>query len=225
MSHPIPPTSIFDRTRTYTQYELGIHCYDIVGGTPSDPRIIEGWIRTNLGDTPDQEIARLVAETMLEREIEAPDAIQAVAATMKLNGFKRDPEHGLYSEGRHLKACIKEAANVSWPKRRWGPSSKGTLSWWPEHVFVAESRLYHGRTEPDEPTRQRFVSTWRGTSMVYEEVNYDVDLSATILIDNPKLVSDEDWEGLWTRAEQIGLGAVRSQGYGKFVVTKWGRVR
>ena len=33
--------------------------------------------------------------------------------------------------------------------------------------------------------------------------------------------TDEQWGLLWTTAQKQGLGATRSQGYGRYVVTKW----
>jgi hypothetical protein len=210
-----------DLGKVYVEYDVGLHVFTIAGGAPSDPRVIESWVRMNLGATTEDEINRLVAQTMIERGIVASEAAEEVAASTKLNGFKRD-DKGLYSEGRHAKAMLKENANISWPKRRWGPSAKGTRGWWAEHVQVHEDRIHHGRTEADD-VHQHFVHSRYGSSFVYLEVNYDIDVSFTILVDGDNLISDDDWAGLWVRAEQNGLGASRSQGYGKFAVTRFDR--
>lgn len=219
--------SIFEARRdlVYRRYAVELHVDSIVGGVPSNPKVIEGWLRTNLGEATDEQLRRLVLQTMEERGVEANEAAEVVAAESKLNGFKRD-EHGLYSEGRHVKAMLKECANIAWPRRTWGPTRKGTRGWWAEHVFVEEDRIHHGRMEADnkDHPQQRFVSTFRGTSFVYEEVNTDVDLSFHILVDGAEHISDDDWAQLWLRAEQNGIGAVRSQSFGRFVVTRFEEV-
>jgi hypothetical protein len=37
-------------------------------------------------------------------------------------------------------------------------------------------------------------------------------------------MSVAQWADIWTLAQHIGLGAVRSQGYGRFRLTDWQRV-
>lgn len=226
------PESIFAARQglVYDRYEVDLHLANIVGGVPSNPRVIEGWIRTNLGEQTEEQLQRLVNQTLEERGIDvneaAPEdtdeAARKVAQESKLNGFKRDA-NGLYVEGRHVKALIKEAANTGWPKRRWGLSRKGTMSWWAEHVFVPEHRIHLGVAEPSE-VQQRFVTTWRGTSFVYEERVDDAKISFSLLVDEDNDITDNDWAELWLRAEQLGLGAVRSQGYGRFVVERFDKV-
>ncbi|HJS83813.1 MAG TPA: hypothetical protein VJ742_13385 [Nitrososphaera sp.] len=208
------------------RYDGHIHVGILVGGIPTDPKVAEGWLKAKLVPANDEEtITQKVAETMAERGITADEAVKEVAALKTLNGFKRDGS-GLYIEGRQLKACIKEAANIRWPKARWGISAKGTKSFWAEHVFVAEDRLYLGVDEPTN-VQQRFVSTWRGTGIQNEEYVENAEFDFTVLTDfdfsTVKAdVSSDVFADLWVTAEQNGLGASRSQGYGKFSVISWG---
>lgn len=231
-------------------YRVAAHVERIAGGTPSDPRVAEAWIRTKLSDTAAEDAIRAeVSRLMVERAVAVPGELTAaekskmekeilaeVSANRHLNGFKRKPcadcpqqgpaycerkQHLLYIEGRQMKACVKEAANVRWPKDRWGPSRKGTMSFFPEHVFVLEGRLPLGVSEPSE-IAQRFVHTWRGSGIQYEEVVHDVTLHFTVTTDYA--FTDEQWGLLWTTAEKQGIGATRSQGYGRFTVTEWERV-
>lgn len=190
----------------------------ICGGIPTDPKVAEGWLRTKLG-TGDDLIRQQVAEVMAERGVTADEAVAQVDANRHLNGFKRD-EHGLYIEGRQVKAAIKEAANVRWPKDRWGPSRKGTLSFFAEHVFVQEDRLHLGTLEASG-VAQRFVHTWRGTGIQYEEYVDDAKVSFTVVTDHD--FTAEQWGLLWLTGEQQGVGATRSQGYGRYAVTQWER--
>lgn len=195
--------------------ELSIPC--IVGGIPTDPKVAEGWLKTKLAGRDDL-IREAVAEVMVERGITAEEATKVVDINKHLNGFKRDESGGLYIEGRQVKAMIKEDANVRWPKDRWGPSRKGTLSFFAEHVFVQEDRIPLGVTEPSG-VQQRFVHTWRGSGIQYEEYVNDVKLPFTVATDFE--FTNEQWGLLWLTAEQNGLGASRSQGYGRFEVVKW----
>jgi hypothetical protein len=194
-----------------------------VGGTPSDPKVAESYIRTKLDDADDI-IQQAVSEIMLERGLTKTEAAAELALRKHLNGYKRDPERGLYAEGRTLKACLKEAAGIliqtHWPKKTWGnhSSKKGTKGFMPEHIFVLEDRLYFGVNEPTG-VQQRFIATHRGTGIQMEEYIDDAKIDFTVGCDY--LFSEEDWGFLWSTAEQNGWGASRSQDYGKFAVTRW----
>lgn len=192
----------------------------LVGGTPSDPKVAEGWIKSKLGDSDDL-IQSAVAEIMVERNLPKTEAAEELARRKHLNGFKSN-ERGLYIEGRQLKACLKEAGGIlistHWKQRKWGATNKGTLGFMPEHVFVLEDNLYLGVKQPTG-VQQRFVSTFRGTGIQLEEYVEDAVLDFTIGTDYE--FSEKDWGFLWVTAQQNGLGASRSQGYGTFEVTKW----
>lgn len=205
-----------------------IHVGTIAGGTPTDPKVAEGWIRTKgaLGqDAKDDLIRQAVAEVMVERGIGADEAVAEVAKNKSLNGFKRD-ESGLYIEGRQLKAAIKEAASVAYAagkllnngKNAWGRTSKGILGFIAEHVCVVEDKLHLGVTEPSG-VNQRFVHTFRGSSIQYEEYIADAKVDFTVKSDHN--FTDEQWAMLWLTGEQQGIGASRSQGYGRYEVTRW----
>jgi hypothetical protein len=205
-------------------FQTTIRVHRLVGGIPSDPNVAEGWLKTKLAETQiqrDDLIRAAVAEVMAERGVDAEVATKIVDTNKHLNGFKRD-EQGLYIEGRQVKAGIKEAANVRWPKERWGPSRKGTLSFFAEHVFVQEDRLYLGVTEPTGVS-QRFVHTWRGSGIQYEEYVDDVDVSFTVATDHA--FTEEQWGLLWLTGEQQGIGATRSQGYGRYKVVEWDPIK
>ncbi len=191
----------------------------IAGGTPTDPKVAEGWLRTKLASTDDI-IRAQVAEVMVERGVDVETATEAVVIDKHLNGFKRD-EQGLYIDGRCLKAAIKEAANVRWPSERWGPTRKGTLAFFAEHVFVEEERLYLGVTEPTGVV-QRFVHTWRGNAIQYEEYVEDAKIDFTVVTDHNFKATE--WALLWLTGEQQGFGASRSQGFGRYEVVRWDKV-
>lgn len=209
------------RKSRYDRISYQVLVHHLVGGVPNDPKVAAGWLKKNLGADNEALIQEMVAQTMAERGVEMDAALEEVTQTIKLNGFKRDPERGLYIEGRQIKAAIKEAASVAWGKRQdWGPTRKGTHAFWAEHVFVEEDRVYLGTDKPSG-VQQSFTHTWRGNSISYEEYVEDVKLSFTILTDASKAISPKDWAEMWATAENLGLGAKRSQGFGKFIVVAW----
>lgn len=198
-----------------------LHVRNIAGGTPSDPKVAEGWLKTKLADKDDL-IREAVATTMAERGITADEAAAEVDILKHLNGFKRD-DQGLYIEGRQLKAALKEAASVAVASgklnaRGWGKTNKGLLSYLAEHVMVVEDRLHLGVTEATGIT-QRFVHTWRGTGIQYEEYVEDAKVDFTVITDHD--FTDEQWAMIWLTGEQQGIGASRSQGFGRYEVTRW----
>lgn len=202
--------------------QLSIGC--IAGGTPTDPKVAEGWIKTKLGATDDR-LREMVAETMIERGVTADEAAEQVAMHKHLNGFKRD-DSGLYIEGRQLKAALKEAASCAVAAgklgaRGWGKTNKGLLSYLAEHVFVLEERLHLGVTDATG-INQRFVHTFRGSGIQYEEYVTDAKVDFTVISDHD--FSERDWAAIWTSGEQQGIGASRSQGYGRYEVTRWDRL-
>lgn len=202
-----------------------LHVGVIAGGVPTDPNVAEAWLRTKLGIDKDELIRQQVAETMVERGVTADEATEIVNTNKHLNGFKRD-ENGLYIEGRQLKAAIKEAASVAVAAgklnaRGWGKTNKGCLSYIAEHVFVVESRLHLGVAEPTG-VMQRFIHTFRGSGIQYEEYVEDAKVDFTVISDHD--FSEKQWATIWTAGERQGIGASRSQGFGTYEVTRWDRV-
>lgn len=213
------------------------------GGVPNDPKIIQGWLKTRLfgKEGRDSELAALVARTAVDRGIDLdadPDA--AIAATdLNVNGFKHS-NGGLVFEGRCVKAAIKEyfsialggghfgvkQADGSVKQPKWGATGKGMSGFIAEHVQVPDDLIPLCRpdgsryTEPDS-IEQRFVSTWRGQGISYTE---RLDTSVMTFTVEADWDLDKYWPIIWTIGEQNGIGAMRSQGSGKFVVTEWERL-
>jgi hypothetical protein len=207
------------------RFEGSLHVPVIVGGIPSDPKVAEGWLRSKLQASDDM-IRQAVAATMIERDLTADDAMKIVDEQKHLNGFKRD-KNGLYIEGRQLKAALKEAGSVAVNSGKlkgtgWGKTNKTFIKWVPEHVFVIEEKLPLGVTEPTG-INQRFVHTWRGSGIQYEEYVEDAKIDFTVITDHD--LAAEEWAMIWLTGQQQGIGATRSQGYGRYEVTRWEKVK
>lgn len=213
-------------------FETELRFRTLRGGIPSDPDVAAGWIRTKFTDTDDM-VLEAVAKTMADRGIDENAAAEEVAKNKHLNGFVRHPADGqLCILGRHVKAALKEAASVRWPKHRnWGPSNKSTLSYVAEHIFVPDGyiRLW---TPDDEPVMephdapQDFVHTFRGSGIKITEQLTDVVARFRIRADFDMPLVDNDpekhsWGAIWVTGEQQGIGADRSQGYGTYEVTRF----
>lgn len=205
-------------------YACTLTVRNIVGGTPSDAHIGEAFIRSKLAGSEDL-IRDMVAAMMQERGIDAEQAAKEVDKLKHLNGFRRD-DNGLYIEGRQVKAAIKEAASVAYAtgkllnqgKNSWGRTSKGIHGFIAEHVCVHDDRVHLGTDEPDL-VLQKFVHTFRGSSIQYEELVEEAALSFTVKADYK--FTEEQWAMIWLTGEKQGIGASRSQGYGQYTVTGW----
>lgn len=224
-------TSIFAK---YTRkawpysYEGQLVVSNIHGGVPRDPKTIEGWLKTKVQEK-DAITQEAVAQIMADRGVSPEEAV-AELAKEKVNGFHRD-DQGFYVPGNNLKACLKEAVSVAAnegkiPAKGWGNATdknyhKGIKGWFPEHVFVVQDRLYLSVSECDE-IDQRFTRSQYGSSITREEVVHEAKVSFTIETDHK--FTDEQWAVIWLTAEQQGLGASRSQGYGRFKVVRWDSV-
>lgn len=209
----------------------------IVGGVPSDPKVAEGWLRSKLMESDDR-IREMVAEVMVEREVDMDEATKIVNDRKNLNGFKHTRDGVLYIEGRQIKAAVKEAVSVAVAADKlemtgWGKTRKWLTNYVPEHVFILEEvvelqqRAVDGADEDGElvkvtqPTGvfQQFVHTHRGSSIQYQEYVKDAVVRFTVISDHP--FTTKDWAMIWTTGQQNGLGASRSQGYGTYQVTRW----
>lgn len=213
------------RTDAYKfKFDVELVVGTLVGGIPSDPKVAEGWIRTKMGQTSDSAVQQMVAQVMAERGVDADEAVRIANEMKNLNGFKREKDTGeLYIEGRQVKAMIKEAVNVAIAakkvtQRGWGETRKNLLSFIAEHVFVVEDHIGLGVKEPTA-VHQRFVHTWKGTGIQYEEYVEGAVVKFTLISDWD--FEEKIWANIILTGERQGLGATRSMGYGQFEVTKF----
>lgn len=243
---------IFDnQADMFTTYAATIRFRDrLMGGTPKNPKIIEGWLRSKAGIEQEEEIRRATLRTLLELGADVtPDmsfeelekASEALAASRQTNGFKIG-EQGLYLESRTVKAMLKESVNILYPhgSGKWGSrrttgrdgaekevGGKGAKSFIAERVFVSPDKLWLGRTDPDGV--EMFIGHVMGPKGPQSTLTYHeyvggavVDLSIMVLRDE---VRAEYWPEIWVHAQENGLGALRSQGFGRFDIERWEPVK
>lgn len=193
------------------------------------------------GVTPEiaaEEVARNRHLTGFERNFGTPMALADQQKAMT-TGFVFEGKRKIFTEqearrtfgqllvrGRQVKAMLKEAAMISGsaghiPMTRWGKTNKALKGFFAEHLFVVEDEILMDRTGPDS-IEQSFVHTWRGAGIKLEEHVRDVELTFTVVSDHPFEDEDPEFYGkVFVAGEMNGLGASRSQGYGRFSVIKF----
>lgn len=238
----------------------------IVGGVPSSPSVIRGWLRKRmeLGDEALEEMARA---TFADREFpgwesvdDAVDALMASDLSPNINGFKRIPGTGeLAYEARQMKAALKEWSNSAYPGWDWdgkkigtkpGRSGnkvdvwakgvapkKGLESTLAERVFL--EGLYIGLGVKDEEVSQK---PDEGPAWVEERIKHFKDakgnkLSAINRVEvvyqpcieitlkvHDDFLTREAWARIWTRGEDVGIGAERGRSDGQFDLVEWAKL-
>lgn len=219
----------------------------IAGGVPNNDRVVEGWLRKKLGMDDQRQLQDEVARVMLARTeagevVTREDVVEEVISKSNINGFKKDPVTGvLYIEGRQLKAAMKEAVSVAVAagnikSQGWGETKKWVTNFFPEHVFVEQDELYLGQLkDPKDPNSgirpvtepsgvsQRFVQTRFGSSITYEEYVDDAVIDFSLIADFE--FTPDQWATFWLTGQQQGIGASRSQGFGRYKVIRWEQTR
>lgn len=242
---------IFDiASDVFVTYSARLRFRDrVMGGTPKNPKIIEGWLRSKAGIEQEEEIRRATLRTLLELGAEVtPDmtfeelekASEALAASRQTNGFKLG-EQGLYLESRTVKAMLKESVNILYPhgSGKWGSrkttdrksgeekdvGGKGAKSFVAERVFVSPDRLWLGRTEPDGV--EMFIGHVMGKAGPQSTLTYHEYVEGAVIEFDVMVLRDEVraeyWPEIWVHCQENGLGALRSQGFGRFDIERWER--
>lgn len=224
---------VFGTASHITAYSVRLQVLDkIVGGVPSSPSVIKGWLKQRL-ELGDQALQEIVDETLKERfpdrqptADELAGAVMEAGAEVSVNGFKRMSETGeLAYEGRCMKAAMKEWSNSAYPGTEFPGKSKlakgfrkGLMSTLAERVFVPESLIGLGVKEPTGvEERIKHVKTPQGPKSALNTVEYVERpvLEFTVRVHDDFLPM-EAWARIWERGEDIGIGADRGRSDGKF---------
>ena len=239
-------SSVF-QTENFSHYKATLWFTGrLVGGSPSDPKLVEGWLTKNLGITDEEQLKRWTMNHLAETrgidpsqatvaEIEA--AVEENAIEKKAQIFKRTPTGQLYVEPRHIKAMLKEATSIAYPRgeTKFGQyrSGKGVMvggkeprSYIAERVFITDAPVVVADDADGIDLAIGHLVDWKGerrSTLGYFEFVNEPTLTVTLRVLDDCLTA-EQWARIWTVAEANGLGARRSQGAGQFVVTGWDRL-
>ena len=232
---PRPRRNVFGTdAQLWTTYRAALAFRDkLVGGVPKDPRLIEGWLRTRAGLEDPRELRlamlRTLADVGANGQSASPDEVDdlaAVVAQKRTTGFKCDPEHGLYVDGRRIKGILKESTNIVFAGERWGPTRKAARSFFAERVFVDPDRIPLGAAEPSGvETVIGHISGPAGPRSTLGNYEYVLQpvIAFRVLVLRDCIEADH-WRDIWCLAQENGFGTLRSQGYGRFDVVEWERV-
>lgn len=196
-------------------YDLTLHVERLAGGIPRSPQLVKRW-QEAVGGKP-EDAARIIEE-LGEQALDEKDAVKAI-----WTGFLSD-EHGLYIEGRQVKAMLKESANIvkaAFPAtnrsgKKTIPPLKARLA---ETVFVKPNRLYLGRQQADAfIERPIHVMTAQGPRTALKRTDYvdDVKIDCFLKVLSESIVTERHLRGILDHAAENGLGTDRSQGLGTF---------
>jgi hypothetical protein len=220
------------------QIDLGIR-NRIVGGVPTNPELIKGWIAANMPNVTAEDRAKLAEKTASELHVATEEKAEGMWTT-----FKRD-EAGVYIEGRQVKAMFKECSNIlrellikdegkaaradakaagqdAPTKKSRFTNLKAKLA---ERLFVEEDRVYIERkgeklAKPDGSEEKAIhVMTAQGERSALKRVDFvnaPATLRFTIRFLNDGLVDMDLVKTLLEFGGWNGLGADRSQGNGLF---------
>ncbi|MEU4410696.1 hypothetical protein AB0F88_39850 [Streptosporangium sp. NPDC023963] len=240
---------IFGTSTSVARYRVQMQVLDkIVGGVPSSPSVIKGWLKSRM-DIGDRDLQELVDKTLAERFPNGQPSADALAealmdseAAPNINGFKRIPGSGeLAYETRCMKAAIKEWANSAYPGTDWDDKftrkpavgrplpkgfRKGLMSTSSERVFITKPYIGLGVTEPTGvEERIKHVMTAQGPRSSINRVEYvECPLLEFELKVHDDFLSNEAWGRIWERGEDIGIGSDRGRSDGKFELLAFDRM-
>lgn len=237
-TNPLPVRGIFtDVVQLFTTYRVDIQfSFKVLGGIPKNPDIIRGWLKAKAGLKDGDEVKRMVAKTLQQMGLEIGDqptmqqldvAFDKIKDVRSGNGFKRTAESGRYIEGRQVKAMLRESTNTLYASKRWGPTNKGPKGFLAEHVFVVEDRLFFNRMEPDGfEFVVGHISGPQGPQSTLGEYEFMLQptLRLHVLSDDDNVVNEDVWFSILEKGQQLGLGASRSMGFGRFIVTDFAKL-
>jgi hypothetical protein len=198
------------------------------GGTPLNPEVVEQFLRSKIPGLGEDEYLHIWRRTMGELGVEVDDKMsyeEIVEASKKLaveqnaNGFKRWGDRP-YIEARCIRAMLREGIHILFASQKWGDTGKGPKSYFVERVTVQPDRVFLTR-EPAPRKFELFIGHPTGpqgprSTLTYVEYVDEPEVEFDVLIAND-FMSEAMWKDLWFWAEETGgLGAMRSQLYGRF---------
>ena len=194
----------------WIRYSVKLQVRDkLIGGYPKNPEAEEAMLR-----------ARGLEDLIPKRPdpVDMTDEERTAAKEAGINkswtGFKANG-NGLYLESRNIKAMLKEAANVM----KAVLEIKNMKSKLAERVFVEPAEIYFGKHKPDGvETRIVHAMTMQGprSSLKFCDYLLQPEIAFELRVLNDGVIKEEHLRTLLEYAQENGLGADRSQDFGKF---------
>lgn len=121
----------------------------------------------------------------------------------------------------------KECVAILYSGKKWGQRAgyqgKAARGLTAERVFISPDKVWLDRQEPDGV--ELFIGHANGPKGPTSNLTY-VEFCENAVIDFEVLVAEDlvphdAWPSLWVLAQENGLGALRSQGFGRFDLERW----
>ncbi len=225
----------------YDRYTVELSFRDkIYGGIPKDPEVMLSWLVSRAKITKEE--AKEMAAKIAEQVKSDPDAVEKGVTT-----FKRDV-NGLYIEERQVKAMLREAAQTTGFLSKYGireviahgvftgPDKTGKIHLLKDGKKVLEEDDYEERALHVMTFKGPRDALKRGMYVVKPQVAFELKVIKPIFKPKPKTedakapkkspshIEEDTLRTLFQVAQEIGLGADRSQGEGKFDLVKFERL-
>ena len=204
----------------WNHHRLTFHLDDIAGGLPTDARLIDAWQQARWS-----KVAKLLPEdpqnpeeaAKRTRELLGPEVPEEAGWTT----FARDDQQRLCIEGRQIKAALKESANILKTLIKIGDKTVPLRARLAERVFVVERLLplLPERQEPDDTIERAIhVMTAQGPrdALKRTDIVRKAELVCTLKVLNDGMFTHDILSTLLDHGSENGLGADRSQGFGRF---------
>lgn len=155
------------------------------------------------------------------------EASKALAAERNTNGFKvakflidgvQTPQ--LVIGTRQVKAGLKAWTNALYAGERWGRTFKGPKSFLAERVFLEGNWISLGAAEPHG--LEMVIGHVTGpqgdkSTLTYHEYVEGVEIKF-VVYSLEDCIEPHQWLAIWQLGQEDGIGALRSQGHGRFDV-------
>jgi hypothetical protein len=187
-----------------------------MGGTPKSPELIRDWLEARRAPDPEKNAEEI------EAGIEASE-------DRSWCGFQRQDGVGLCLRGYHVKAHIKDCANILrslLPKRVKGDGTEVGVAWRSmvaDRCYVVEDYIPLGVQEPsgffEHPVH---VMTRQGPRNALKRTDYvdkpKVEFTLKVLAD--KAVTEDILRQLFEYGGTHGMGSDRGMGFGRYEIAE-----
>jgi len=200
----------------WTRYEVAMEFTGkVMGGIPKNTEVIKAWLEARM---PSEAVfARMPNPTPIATLAE--EVAEAVGATDEKeqkvwSGFMSD-ESGLYVPGFHIKAHLKDVANIL-QKQIGIKALKAKVA---DRFFVEEEKVYLGKMEPDgyweHPVH---IMTMQGPRSALKRNDYveRPRLVFTFKMLDDKIITEKILNSLFEYGGIHGFGAERGLGNGRY---------
>lgn len=210
----------FDPRALYSIYRVTVQFREwLCGGMPRNKELIRAWVEASTGHA-DEKTEKLIQE-------DAELVVNEVAEKV-WQGFPEDA-HGLFVPTRQVKALLKQSASLLGITKTKRGSKQILAEGLEVKALHGGERLHLGLKVPSGTYENAIhVMTAQGPRTALRRMDYVEQPALTFEVwvlgtapQETRHIGEKELVAILQHAQENGLGASRSQGYGKFNVTKF----